>query len=168
MPAIELAIRPAMPSDAEALSTCMNALADEELPQLSGLRQSPDEERTFLEKTTETAGAFVLIALTGDRVVGMLDLWPGQAAYDRHTARLGMSVLAPFRRQGLGRRMLATAIDTARQSPCCRRISLEVVPWNEAAVRLYEQAGFEREGTLRQAAILGGEMVDLMLMALVW
>ncbi len=168
MLATDFIIRQASPNDAEVLSEYMNALADENLEQLSGLRPSPEEERSFLRKASENGRAFVLIALAGASVIGMLDLWSGEKLYNRHTALLGMSVLAPYRRKGIGRKLVQSAIDETRKWPGFCRTELHVTPWNEPAIRLYESAGFLREGTMRKAANLRGRTTDLILMSLVW
>ena len=47
-----------------------------------------------------------------------------------------------------------------------RKLELHVFPWNEPAIRLYEQFGFEREGLRRDHYRRGGEYVDAILMAL--
>lgn len=47
------------------------------------------------------------------------------------------------------------------------RISLTVFSHNAAAQRVYEKAGFVREGLLKQAAFIDGNHVDLVVMAIV-
>ena len=98
----------------------------------------------------------------------MLDLWAGEKPINRHAGRLGTSVLAPYRRKGIGWRLLDGAIHEAKNWPGFCRIELEMVPWNEPAIRLYESVGFTTEGSKRKAAILAGKTVDLVQMALVW
>ena len=46
------------------------------------------------------------------------------------------------------------------------KLELHVFPWNEPAIRLYEQFGFEREGLRRKHYRRGNEFVDAILMAL--
>lgn len=167
MSVADVVILRATPDDAEALSEYVNALADENLKQLSGLRPSPQEERDFLHKASENKRALVLIALDDARIVGVLDLWPGDRVYNRHAGRLGMTVLTPYRRNGIGRKLLEIAIDEAKKHDL-NRIELEVVTWNQPAIRLYESHGFVREGTKQRGAIFKGEPMDLLLMALVW
>lgn len=168
MSAEDIVIRRATLDDAQALSDYMNALADENLEQLSGLRPAPEEESKFVRKADEAECASILIALDGMRVVGLIDLWGGTGSHNRHTGRLGMSVLAPYRRKGIGRALLNRVVEEAKTWPDFCRIELEVVPWNEPAIRLYETAGFVLEGTKRNAGRLRGKLTDLMLMALVW
>lgn len=58
------------------------------------------------------------------------------------TARLYSLAVAPAaRREGLGRRLLATAIASARAAGCAR-LRLEVRPDNPAAEALYRNSGF--------------------------
>jgi RimJ/RimL family protein N-acetyltransferase len=146
----------------------MNALADENLDTVSGLRPTTAQEVEFIEKAERNGRAFILIALDVDKVIGVLDLWAGESPINRHAGRIGTSVLASHRRKGIGRRILDSAIHEAKNWADFHRIELEVVPWNEPAIRLYESAGFTTEGIKRKAAILGGRAVDLVQMALVW
>ena len=46
-----------------------------------------------------------------------------------------------------------------------RKLELHVFPWNEPAIQLYEQFGFEREGLRKAHYRRGGEYVDAILMA---
>jgi L-phenylalanine/L-methionine N-acetyltransferase len=161
-------MRHAAIGDAEALSKFMDAIADEKLDTISGLRFSPEEELQFIEKAAKNGRAFLLIALDAHEVIGMLDLWAGDKPHNRHMGRLGTSVLAPYRRKGIGRKLLENAIDDARKWPGFCRIELDVVPWNTPAIRLYESVGFVREATKRKAAVFGDKVIDLVQMALVW
>ena len=52
-------------------------------------------------------------------------------------------VAVDARRQGVGRALLSAAVDWARNNGV-RKIELHVFPWNEPAIHLYEQFGFER------------------------
>ena len=45
------------------------------------------------------------------------------------------------------------------------KLELHVFPWNEPAIRLYEQFGFQREGLRRRHYRRGDELVDAILMA---
>lgn len=58
---------------------------------------------------------------------------------------LNISVLAERQRQGLGRRLLEHLGQVARQAGA-RQMFLEVRPSNEAALALYQRAGFETIG----------------------
>jgi putative acetyltransferase len=146
----------------------MDLLADERLDTISGRRFTPEQEREFLQKAAAQERAVILLALDGPAVVGVLDLWAGSNPFDRHTGRLGMSVLKGYRRTGIGRKLLNALIMETKVQPDFCRIELEVVSWNIPAIRLYESSGFKTEGTKRKAVDLRGKPEDTIIMALVW
>jgi len=106
-----------------------------------------------------------VVALDGDRVVGWCevrrDSLPGRA----HTGLLGMGLLAPYRGQGLGRRLIDQALQQARDRSF-ERIELMVRSPNLRAIRLYTRAGFQEEGRKRDAVRLDDGSEDEVLMAL--
>lgn len=53
----------------------------------------------------------------------------------------GMATAPPYRRRGLGRRVMAAALEAASQRGC-RTVGLEVVDRNAAAIALYRELGF--------------------------
>ena len=68
-------------------------------------------------------------------------------------------------RQGVGRALLEAAVEWARTSDV-RKLELHVSPWNEPAIKLYEQFGFDREGVRKGDYSRAGEDADAILMAL--
>ena len=81
-------------------------------------------------------------------------------------ADLGLMVAHGWRRRGIGRALLAAAVEWARGAGV-RKLELHVFPHNEPAIRLYEGYGFEREGYRRAHYRRAGEYVDAIVMALV-
>ncbi len=83
----------------------------------------------------------------------------------RHQASLLGMVVAPHARgQGVGRALLAAFDTLARQLPGLEQVVLSVTASNLAAVRLYEQAGFQRYGLLAKALKIGDTYYDKALM----
>ena len=72
---------------------------------------------------------------------------------------------AGHRRLGIGRALLEQAATWAREVGVSK-LELHVFPWNEPAIALYEQFGFEREGLRKAHYRRGDEYVDAILMAL--
>ena len=97
-------------------------------------------------------------------VVGWCDLRPKTAPTLRHSAVLGMGLLAPYRGLGLGTRLLAETLQRARQAGL-QRAELIVRADNAPAIALYRRAGFELEGTLRDYLRVGDVSCDALLMA---
>lgn len=111
------------------------------------------------------AGVAQFVAVDGDRVVGWADIFPAWAAAVSHCGSLGMGVLAPYRRQGLGERLLRACIGKA-QLQGLTRIELEARADNVAALALYRRVGFVQEAVKRRALRFDGIYFDSVLMSL--
>lgn len=158
-----LQIRGAEPDDYLALHEMFQA------PDVyGGTMQLPYSSRELWRKRlVETPeGLFNLVAVVGDRVVGMLSLetFPNRPRR-RHVGRIGISVHHEFQGKGVGTALMAAVVDLADNWLNLTRLELEVYSDNPAAIHLYERFGFAYEGTLRQYAYRDGEYVDSNMMA---
>jgi RimJ/RimL family protein N-acetyltransferase len=160
-------VRQAEPRDAGDLKALGDAVAAEPegwLATSNGWRSATDERR-YLRAVRRYPHAAVLIAEAEDgRVVGRLSIARDQHPASRHVADLGLMVEAANRRRGIGRALLEAGVDWAR-SAGVTKLELHVFPWNEAAIGLYEDFGFVREGLRRKHYRRGDEFVDAILMA---
>jgi ribosomal protein S18 acetylase RimI-like enzyme len=93
-------------------------------------------------------GAVHLVAVNDDKVVGWCDLRPKMAPTLRHSAVLGMGIVAAYRGRGIGSRMLSSTLELALARGI-RRFELVVRSDNAAAIALYRRFGFVEEGTSR-------------------
>ena len=111
-------------------------------------------------------GTYNLVAVVGDRVVGMLSVhtFPNRPRR-RHVGAIGISVHDEWQGKGIGTALMQAGVDLADKWLNLLRLELEVYTDNESAIRLYERYGFEREGTLRQHAFRDGHYVDSYMMA---
>jgi RimJ/RimL family protein N-acetyltransferase len=132
-----LVIRPARTDDAEIMVAYMAALTAEGLDTIS-VRFPPslEDEREFVLRSKVSERILILLAFADEALVGMLDLSAGQRPSDRHAGRFGMSVAKAWRGRGVGRKLLAAAIEETKGWPGFCRIELECAPWNEAAIAL--------------------------------
>ncbi len=69
------------------------------------------------------------------------------------------------RGKGLGKEALNLIIDYAFLNLNLHKISLEVVSNNVAAIKLYENLGFKKEGTLHDHAFVGGQYRNVLVMS---
>jgi putative acetyltransferase len=159
-------VRPARPADAVALVAIAEAVGSEAGRWIlaTDTWRSVREERRYLKTAQAHPDAAVFVAEAKGRVVGRLSLSRDPHPASRHVADLGLMVLEGYRRQGIGRMLLDAGVDWARSSGI-RKLELHVFPWNEAALRLYEGFGFEREGYRKRHYDRDGEDVDAILMA---
>ena len=160
-------IRKAEPADAPALVELGTEVGNEPegwLITANGWRSAGDERR-YLRALRRYPHAAVYVAERSDgTIVGRLSLARDTHPASTHVADLGLMVAVDARRQGVGRALLAAAVDWARSNGV-RKIELHVFPWNEPAIQLYERFGFEREGYRKAHYRRAGEDVDAILMA---
>jgi putative acetyltransferase len=164
---VTFAVRPAEPRDATELKELGDAIAAEPegwLATLNGWRSVADERR-YLRALRRYPHAAVFVAEAPDgRVIARLSISRDQHPASRHVADLGLMVDAEYRRRGIGRALLVAAVEWAREAEV-RKLELHVFPWNEAAIALYEDFGFVREGYRKNHYSRSDGFVDAILMA---
>jgi RimJ/RimL family protein N-acetyltransferase len=160
-------VRRAEPTDAQGLTDLGDAVGAEPegwLVTTNGWRNANDERR-YLRAIRRYPHAAVFVAEDEGRIVGRLSIARDQHPASRHVADLGLMVAASHRRRGIGTALLDAAVRWARAAGV-RKLELHVFPWNEAAIKLYENYGFVREGLRRGQYRRGDDFVDAILMAL--
>jgi putative acetyltransferase len=165
---MEYRIRNAEPSDAEQLTRLAAAVSAEPegwLISVAGEWRSAGDERRYLKALRRYPHAAVFVAERDDgTIVGRLSIGRDPHPASTHVADVGLMVATDARRQGVGTAMLEAAVGWAREAGV-RKIELHVFPWNEAAIKLYEAFGFEREGFRQGHYRRGSDYVDAILMA---
>lgn len=106
-----------------------------------------------------------LVAERAGCLVGSAGLHPAQALRRRHTAMLGISVLAQAQGQGVGQALMQALCDYADGWAQLLRIELTVFTDNHRAIALYQRFGFRHEGTHRAYALRHGVYADVHCMA---
>lgn len=143
---------------------CLDAVAGERL-WLGTFEGYPIEStRTFVKSMIENDNP-QFVALDGDTVVGWIDISPSSLPVSAHVGELGMGLLKEYRGQGIGKRLMQTALDKAKQKGLLR-VELEVYEHNIAGIKLYEKMGFQHEGARINAAKLDEGYVNLLIMGL--
>src|SRR5208282_5202763 len=109
-------------------------------------------------------GSNVFGAFPDSKLVGIAGLLIGKGQKEAHKGRLVCMYVRPSARKvGVGRRLVETIIEFARQR--VELIQLAVVSDNEPARRLYERLGFVEYGLEKKALKQGGHYYDEVLMA---
>ncbi|PYK21672.1 MAG: GNAT family N-acetyltransferase [Verrucomicrobia bacterium] len=159
---MEITIRTADPSDAEAMLKCYTApLAARNTLQIP--YRSLESVREQLTKSG--AGDHLLVAEIEGEVVGVIGLHTSSRPRVNHKAEVGMMVHDDWQGKGVGAALMRAVIELADKWLNLTRIELSVFTDNESAIALYRKFGFEIEGTLRKYAFRDGEFVDAFAMA---
>ena len=135
---------------------------------VAGTLQMPfPSGETWRERLAESPeGLHSLVACVDGEVVGSLGLETSPTRWRmRHVGTIGMAVRDDWQGKGVGTALMEAALDLADNWLNLTRIELTVYVDNAAAIALYENFGFEIEGTHRRLAFRDGEYVDAYSMA---
>jgi len=112
-----------------------------------------------------TSFAFSFRTLADDRLIGFGALH--SIAWNNQTGRLAIGIGEERDRgKGYGREMLDLLLRYAFWELNLHRVGLDVSAYNTAAIRLYEAAGFKREGKCREDVFRDGRRYDRILMGI--
>lgn len=105
------------------------------------------------------------VALVDDHVIGWCDIIVSDRPIFQHTGTLGIGILEKYRGHGIGKALIKTALDKAKRNGL-ERVDLSVRGYNEQALRIYKNFGFQVEGVKKKAVRLDGTYEDVVMMAL--
>jgi UDP-4-amino-4,6-dideoxy-N-acetyl-beta-L-altrosamine N-acetyltransferase len=108
---------------------------------------------------------FVVKRKGDDRTVGACQLHSIHPVHRSAELQIRIGEAAD-RGHGFGSEALQLLLKFAFEDLNLHRVQLQVFASNAAALRVYERAGFVREGTLRQAAHIDGQYVDVVVMGI--
>src|SRR5262245_27541519 len=163
-------IRPLGPEDAVAFHTVrVRALRDH--PEAFGRTpEEVDSVEVLAERFRRDLGSefdFLLGAFDGDVLVGTAGCHRERSVKHRHVGYIwGMYVAPEHRRTGVGRQLLAEAVDRARRWPDLECLWLDVTTVNRRARALYASFGFRSVAVKPKSLKLGTQYYDEELMAL--
>ena len=149
---MNFSIRRITEADAIGFENFMASMFAEYLSTLvpRGNTPTPEQIKAYVSRHA-TGNNALFLAEIDTHIVGSIALTRfGRPQLD-HAAGLGLNVAAAFRGQGIGRALLQHSLQWAKQSSTIERIELEVIENNASAIHLYEQLGFQREGSKRHA-----------------
>lgn len=131
---------------------------------LATLEAPPFETSLAFYRSVKARGFPQRVAIDGQTVVGWCDIAPLVGQSRSHAGVLGMGLVPAYRHQGLGARLMRSALDEAWRLGLTR-VELTVREDNLNAQRLYRRFGFELEGVQRRANLVDGVYRDLHCMA---
>ena len=122
-----------------------------------------EKVRGFQTSLIEKNGPVFYAVETGDTVVGWADIFPSENPRLKHRGSLGMGLVKSHRGQGLGTKLLSSALAKAKEFGL-EKVELTVYTTNTAAIALYKKLGFEIEGHIKHYRKLDGVYFDCLAM----
>jgi RimJ/RimL family protein N-acetyltransferase len=167
---MKVAIRQAVPADAGqiiALVQKISAEPDVDIALEPGeIYHTIEAEGAILAEFAASENSIYLVAEAGDCIIGFLNCKGGNRKATRHVALLSISLDEAWRNQGVGSRLMAYAVEWARNTNIIHRIELQVFARNKMAIHLYQKFGFVVEGRQQRAIFRNGVYLDDLMMAL--
>ena len=151
-------ITPIALTHAAGFHACLDAVAKEKR-YLAQTQALPLDRIEGFVRNSVANDAVQFVALDADTVVGWADIFPAWADAVKHCGSLGMGVLAAYRGQGIGERLLRACLVKA-PTQGITRIELEARADNTRAIALYERVGFRHEAVKRNAMRFDGVYYD--------
>ncbi len=166
-------IRPVILDDADSLIVYVQSLARELdcdiLLEPNEFQATLEEEQSFISSYLQSDNSLFLVAHLDDgSIVGALNMDGGRLRSIRHVVSLGISVAKNYRNQGIGRRLMQSAIEWAKGTGFINRVELQVTVRNAPALHLYRKFGFLIEGRKKRALHRLGMMHDVYCLALLF
>jgi len=160
----QVRIRPARLADHAALARLDAAAWTPEAGFPSVMRSAASADGAFFSAGNPPEAH--LVAELDGSIVGYIRLKaPTSLPENAHVMQVqGLAVGPSARRRGVASALL-TAAEEHLRARGARKLTLRVLSSNSAAIRLYEQLGFAREGALHQEFYINGAYVDDVLMA---
>ncbi|WP_314065116.1 GNAT family protein [uncultured Vagococcus sp.] len=145
----EIHIREAMPADAAAILDYLNKIGGESINLLftenAFVNTTIPEEAAIIKKMVAGTNSTMILALDGQQVVSVSSLNGSDRPRAAHRTTLAISVSRTHWNRGIGSKVLNRLIDIAKSKEL-EIIDLEVKADNQAAIRLYQKAGFKEIG----------------------
>ncbi|SDC36423.1 GNAT family N-acetyltransferase [Niabella drilacis] len=146
---VTITIRAALKTDAEGLLEAGWRYLQESpylITSLNEFNYTRPQEQAWIRSLNESDNSLLLVAVSGNRIIGNLQLSGESRSKIRHNALLGIAVRKQWQEIGLGTALIRTAIDWARARGILKNIWLHVHATNGRAIALYKKTGFIETG----------------------
>jgi pimeloyl-ACP methyl ester carboxylesterase/ribosomal protein S18 acetylase RimI-like enzyme len=122
--------------------------------------------RTTIAQATQGANQLVLLALSGDNLIGLLRFRGGNTRRTRHTGEVGITVRRRWWGRGVATGLLTRFLKWVLESGAVRQVNLRVRPDNQRALALYRRHGFAVTGRMNRELCIDGRFYDHLVMGL--
>ncbi len=164
-----IVVRSGIPEDTKSLlELAPEVLREGEfmITELDEFQVTEEQEQAWLQQHQDDPGMIMLLAFSQTLLVGYLNFACEGRKRRAHLGKLGMAVRKEWRSTGVGRALLQSLLDWAKDNPQVEKVCLEVFANNSRAIHLYQSLGFVEEGRVIKGIKIAPEhYIDLVLMA---
>ena len=156
-------LSPRSTEDAEKFTEWFNDFNTTDYLGRSAQIMSLDGEKKYLEENAAVANAFVIVTNADDKMIGTVSL--ERINMHHRTAVLGIFIGAPeYRSKGYGTEAIKLILDYGFNYLNLNNIRLDVMAFNERAIKCYKKCGFKEYGRRRECRFINGKYYDVISM----
>lgn len=146
--------------DAEIFTEWMNDFETTDYTGRSGAIISLEGEKKFLEERNNEEASFVIVTLDNNKMIGTVSL--EKINHIHRTATLGIFIGdKDYRSKGYGTEAIRLILDYGFNYMNLNNIKLEVLEFNERALKCYKKCGFKEYGKRRKSNFTNGKYYDI-------
>ena len=145
--------------DAEQYAVWMNDFRTTDYTGRSSQIMTLENEKAYLEKHISAEASMAIVTLDGDKLIGTI----GLENYDgiNRTATLGIFIGdKEYRSQGYGTEAIRLVLDYGFNYLNLNNIKLDLMSFNERALKCYQKCGFKEYGRRRKCKFINGKYYD--------
>lgn len=164
-PSASIVLRRTTPADADTIIASIDAICAEGNAFYTTRFVASQQWEAALYQPDQVPDHPLVVAELDGSFAGAGHLFPGpEHTLYRHVGEVGLWVLKPYRRRGIGRRLMEWMLGWAGQTDL-EKVVLRVFSTNDAALALYARLGFVEEGRRARQFKTGDGYADEILMA---
>ena len=149
--------------DVEKFTEWMNDFEVTDYTGRSGQIMSLEGERKYLEQNSNPEATFSIITLDGDKLIGTVEL--ERINYTHRTATLGIFIGdKDYLSKGYGTEAIRLLLDYGFNYMNLHSVKLELMSFNERALKCYKKCGFKETGRIRENRFINGNYYDTITM----
>ena len=152
-------LSPRNTEDVEKFTEWLNDFETTDYIGHSGELTTLASEKKYLEENSSPEATFVIVTLDGDRMIGIVSL-ENINSIDR-SAVLGIFIGdRDYRDKGYGTEAIKLILEYGFKYKNLNNIKLDLMEFNERALRCYEKCGFKEYGRRRKCRFVNGKYYD--------
>lgn len=152
-------LSPRNSEDVEKFTEWLNDFETTDYTGRSGILTTLDGERKYLEENSNPEATFVIVTLEDNKMIGSVSL--EDINWINRTATLGIFIGdKEFRSKGYGTEAIRLILEYGFKYMNLYNIKLDLMEFNERALKCYEKCGFKEYGRRRKCKFINGKYYD--------